>query len=465
LDKYNNDLKDFFNMKNRFFYIIIGAFLILFSSCQKEVLDQAPQASLDDQVALNNRFGVDAALLGIYDALQSNNYYGTNFTIFGDMAADNLAHVGTFPTFAQVKNRAILTDNVNITNLWDFIYRGVNRANGVIEAAPKIQDPAFNNNRAIAESRFLRALLYFDLVRSFGGVPVVVLPTRSPDPSILNVKRGTEAEVYAQILEDLNFAEQNLPDAQANRATKWAATALKTRVFLYQRNYQGVVSSAAQIAASNRFNLVANYRTIYETKNSAPEAMFEIEYNNVDGNSMAFHNWTTALGGRNEVRPTGAGSTLPTAYEVGDLRRDATIAQAGRIIDGRTITAGLGIKYFRITNGDDNIIVIRYAEVLLNQAEALVELGRMAEAVPLINQIRRRAGLAEITAGTQDEMRLVVERERRLELALEGHRWFDLKRTGRLQAVLGLTNPNAALWPIPFRETTNNPNMTQNPGY
>lgn len=452
-------------MKNRFFYTIIGALFILLMGCQKEVLNQAPQASLDDQVALNNRFGVDAALLGIYDALQSNNYYGTNFTIFSDLAADNLAHVGTFPTFAQVKNRAILTDNVNITNLWSSLYSGINRANNVIEAAPKIQDPAFNNNRAIGEARFLRALLYFDLVRSFGGVPVIVQPTRSPEPAILNVRRGTEAEVYAQILEDLNFAEQNLPDAQANRATRWAATALKTRVFLYQRNYQGVVSSAAQIAASNRFNLVANYRAIYEAKNSAPEAMFEIEYNNVDGNSMAFHNWTTALGGRNEVRPTGAGSTLPTAYETGDLRRDATIAQAGRIIDGRAITAGLGIKYFRITNGDDNIIVIRYAEVLLNQAEALIELGRMADAVPLINQIRTRAGLPNITAGTQDEMRLVVERERRVELALEGHRWFDLKRTGRLQAVLGLTNPNAALWPIPFRETTNNPNMTQNPGY
>lgn len=452
-------------MKNKFLYFL-GLLLLFLTSCQKEVLDQVPQASLDDKVALNNRFGVEAAILGIYDALQSGNYYGIRLPIFADMAADNLAHVGTFPSFAQIKNRAILTDNVEVTNMWAVIYEGINRANNVIEAAPKIQDPAFNSNRAIAEARFLRALFYFDLVRWWGGVPLVLQPTRTPDPAVLNVRRNSEAEVYAQVIEDLNFAEQNLPDVQANRATKWAAIALKSRVYLYQKNYQGVIASADQVVKSNRFNLVSNYRTLFETKNAAPESIFEIDFNSVDGNSMAFFNWPTSLGGRNEVRPTGAGSTLPTAYEANDARRAATIAQAGTVIDGRTILTGLGIKYFRIANGDDNIIVLRYAEVLLNYAEALVELNRTAEALPFINQIRRRAGLAELSASlSQDEMRLAVERERRVELALEGHRWFDLKRTGRLQAVLGLTNPNAALWPIPFRETTNNPNMTQNPGY
>jgi hypothetical protein len=452
-------------MKNKFFYLI-GLFLILLTSCQQEVLDQAPQASLDDQVALNNRFGIDAGILGIYDAVQSGNYYGIRLPIFGDMAADNLAHVGTFPSFAQIKNRAILTDNAEVVNMWSVIYSGINRANNVIDAASKIQDPAFNANRALGEARFLRALFYFDLVRLWGGVPIVLEPTRSPDPAVLNVRRNTETEVYAQIISDLNFAEQNLPDAQTNRATRWAATALKSRVFLYQRNFQGVVASAEQVIRSNRFGLVANYRSLYEAKNSSLESIFELDFNNVDQNSMAFFNWPASIGGRNEVRPTGAGSTLPNAYEANDVRRAATIAQAGTVIEGRTILAGLGIKYFRIANGDDNVIVIRHAEVLLNYAEALVELGRTSDALPVINQIRRRAGLPELSSAlSQDEMRLAVERERRVELALEGHRWFDLKRTGRLQAVLGLNNPNAALWPIPFRETTNNPNMTQNPGY
>jgi hypothetical protein len=452
--------------KNKFLYSIIGLFLLLLVSCQKEVLDQAPQANLDDATALNNRFGVDAAILGIYDAMQSNSYYGTNFTIIGDMAADNLAHVGTFPSFAQIKNRAILADNVDITNLWNLIYQGVNRANNVIEAAPKIQDPAFNVNRAVGEARFLRALFFFDLLRSFGGVPLILQPTRTPDPSVLNVKRNTEAEVYAQILEDLNFAEQNLADINLGRATKWAATALKTRVFLYQKNFQGVVTSATQIVASNRFGLIPNYRSLYEAKNSAPESMFELQYDNVDNNTLTFYHWPTGLGGRNEVRPTGAGSTLPTIYEANDLRRAATVAQAGTIINGAAITTGLGIKYFRISGRDDNVILIRYAEVLLNHAEALIELDRSAEAVPFINLIRRRAGLPDLASGlSQTEMRLAVERERRVELALEGHRWFDLKRNNRLQAVLGVANPNAALFPIPFRETINNPNITQNPGY
>ncbi|MCU0450631.1 MAG: RagB/SusD family nutrient uptake outer membrane protein [Bernardetiaceae bacterium] len=454
-------------MKNKFIYLLSVGVLWVASACQNEVLDQQPQAALANEVALNDRFGVNAGLLGIYDALQNASYYGTRWHIFGDMAADNLAHVGTFPSFAQIKNRAILPDNAEIVNGWSVIYSGINRANNVIAAAPRIQDPAFNNNQALGEARFLRALMYFDLVRTWGGVPLVLEPTTSPNPDVLNVRRATEQEVYRQVIEDLTFAEQNLPDVRPGRATRWAATALKSRVYLYTRNFQEAVNSAELIARSNRFGLVPNYRSLYETKNSAPEALLELDFNSVDQGSMAFFNWPAAIGGRNEVSPTGAGSTLPNAYEAGDLRRNASIAPTGGvIIDGRSIPAGRNIKYFRIGNGDDNIIILRYAEVLLNRAEALVELNRVDDALVFVNQVRRRAGLADLASGlSQADARLAVERERRVELALEGHRWWDLKRTGRLQAVLGVNNTNAFVWPIPLRETINNPNMQQNPGY
>jgi starch-binding outer membrane protein, SusD/RagB family len=453
-------------MKKKLFSIKYALFLAVgLFSCTR-ILEQAPQASLDTNSALNDRFGVEAGMLGIYDAMQSANYYGVRFPIFGDMWADNLAHIGTFPSFGQIKNRAILPDNAEVTNMWSIIYNGINRANNIIAAAPRIQDPAFSNNQAVAEARFLRGLFYFDLARLWGGVPIVLEPTNSPEPLLLNVARNTEQEVYRQVVEDLTFAEQNLPEVRLGRATRWAATAMLGRVQLYQRNYQTALDASQRVIASPRFGLVANYRAIYETKQAGPEAIFELDFNNVDQTSMAFFNWPAAIGGRNEVSPTGAGSTLPAAYETGDARRDATIAPAGTILNGVAVPSGRNIKYFRIANGDDNVIIIRFGEVLLNAAEALNELGRTADAIPLINRIRTRARLPELaTSLTQAEVRLALERERRVELALEGHRWFDLKRTGRLQAILNLNNANFFVWPIPLRETINNPRMQQNPGY
>jgi hypothetical protein len=348
--------------------------------------------------------------------------------------------------------------------MWHTLYRGIDRANNVLDKVPAIEDPAFTDKaRIIAEARFLRALHYFDLVRLWGGVPLILAPTTLADQS-LNVSRASVGEVYQQILADLDAAEPDLPEAASGRATKSAVKALKSRIALFRGDYPTAGALAAEIVASNRFSLVPNYRALFDTKNSA-ESIFEVQFDNVNGNSLAFYNYPVTLGGRNEVGPRGLGSTLEAAYEPGDLRKNASISPGGLVVDGRTIPAGVNIKYYRPGTGEDNVHLIRFAEVLLTHAEALARQGQLTESLVSLNKVRTRAGLEELETENQQELIDAILKERRVELAMEGHRWFDLVRTGQAQTVLGITDANKLLFPIPQRELINNPNMEQNPGY
>jgi starch-binding outer membrane protein, SusD/RagB family len=450
-------------MNNKIYIFLFAGLLGLLTSC-KDFLDQQPEASLDAQTAISNVAGARAAIIGVYGNLTAVDYYGLHYVVFADLAADNLAHNGTFPTFAQVKNRNILPDNVNTTNMWHTLYRGIDRANNVLEKVPAIEDPAFTDKaRIIAEARFLRALHYFDLVRLWGDVPLILTATKVADQS-LNVSRTPVNEVYQQILADLDAAEPDLPESAPGRATKSAVKALKSRIALFRGDYPAAGALAEEIIASNRFSLVPNYRALFDTKNSS-ESIFEVQFDNVNGNSLAFYNYPVTLGGRNEVGPRGLGSTLEAAYEPNDTRKSASISPGGIVIDGRTIPAGVNIKYFRPGTGEDNVHLIRYAEVLLTHAEALARQGNLEGSLVSLNKVRARAGLPALETDDQQALIDAILKERRIELAMEGHRWFDLIRTGQAQSVLGITDSNKLLFPIPQREIINNPNMEQNPGY
>ncbi|MBC7922607.1 MAG: RagB/SusD family nutrient uptake outer membrane protein, partial [Ferruginibacter sp.] len=215
-----------------------------------------------------------------------------------------------------------------------------------------------------------------------------------------------------------------------------------------------------------QFSLLPDYRAVFETKNSA-ESIFEVQFDAVNSNSLSFFFYPTNLGGRNEVGPRGIGSNLEAAYEAGDRRKNASISPRV-VVDGRTIPEGIGIKYYRPGTGEDNVRVIRLAEMYLTGAEALAQLDNIPGSLALLNEVRQRAGLpAILAAGVADKSALLdrIANERRVELAMEGHRWFDLIRTGKAQSVLGITDPNKLLFPIPQRETINNPVIGQNPGY
>ncbi|MBO0936090.1 RagB/SusD family nutrient uptake outer membrane protein [Fibrella sp. HMF5335] len=439
---------------------IVGlAILTTLSGCN--VLDQTPQASLDSATAINDATTAQAALYGAYNALQTANAYGTRLTLLPDLEGGNLTHTGTFPSFAQIANRSILTDNAEVTNAWNILYDGVNRVNNVIAKVPTITDPTFsadNKNFVVAEATFLRAFYYFTLVRLWGGVPIITQPTTVVS-SALQVAKSPAADVYAQINADLDKAIASLPATYAGaagkgRATKPAALAMKAKVALYQQKWADAASFAQQ--ASTGYSLVPKFTDLFEAKNTA-ESIWELQQDPTNQNSLAFFLLSTARGGRNEVRPS---TSLATSYSATDARAILTTSFDSKI------------KYYRISTQDDNIIMIRLGEVLLTRAEALNELGgdaNLATAVTLVNQIRTRAGLTPVsatTAASQSLMRDEIFLQRRLELALEGGNYFyDLVRTGRAATRLANWNPNQALWPIPNREINANPALKQNDGY
>jgi len=443
----------------------------MFSSCKKELEAQKPQASLDAGQAFTNVASVRAGLFGVYNSLQSGNYYGLQYNAFAELGGGNLSHVGTFPTYAQVANNQILTDNVNITDMYNTIYTGINNANTIIAAIPSITDAALDKDATLAELRTLRALMYFDLIRYFGGstngygqangvgVSIKITPTLT-ESDATPIARSTEAQVYTQILADLDFAiaAPTFANKITNRAGKDVANAIKARLQLYRAQWAEAETLATTVIGSTRYSLLstANYANIWLTKNSA-ESIFELDYNSADQNSIAFYYYTTATGGRNEISSSAA---LNAAHEANDVRKEINFTTTAPVSKTR--------KFTRIATGDDNVILFRLAELYLIRAEARVRQGsaqKIADGLADLNVVRVRAGLLPLVSVSQADILTAILAERRVELAHEGHRWFDLRRYN-LISTLGITQTYRALYPIPQREVLTSGNIiTQNTGY
>ena len=449
--------------------VFLAVFATLVAGCST-VEDQKPQNFLPSDAAFSSAAGARAALLGAYDALQSTNYYGRLYVVFPDLhGGTNLRWTGTFATWAAIGNRGILADNTDVTNMWLAIYSAINRANQVIDKAPGITDAAFTDkNGVLGEAHFLRAFHYFNLVRYWGGVPLKLKPTDEAKISELQLPRSTVQEVYAQILADLNQAI-TFGSASTNRFRARAAAfrALKARVHLYR--------SSVGVGLANEFNdaiveataagavlpvpataLVTPFSALFSVKNTV-ESIWEIPFDPVDNNSIAFHLLPAANGGRNEARPTAG---LQAIYAANDTRRIATTS-----VDER-------LKFFRPSTNDDHVIIFRNAEMYLIRAEAMVERNTgtdLADAVTIINALRTRATLPVYAGGVdQVSLRNEVFAQRRAELALEGHFFFDIVRTNRVAGILTtpVWDPNQALLPIPLREVLASPGiLVQNPGY
>lgn len=443
----------------------------VFSSCKKELEAQKPQASLDANGAFTNVASVRAGLFGVYNSLQSGNYYGLQYNAFAELGGGNLSHVGTFPTYAQIANNQILTDNVNITDMYNTIYNGINNANTMIAAVPNITDAALDKDATLAELRALRALMYFDLLRYFGGsndgygkangvgISLKLTPTLT-ESDANPIPRNTEAQVYTQILSDLDFAigVPTFANKITNRIGKDVANSIKARVQLYREQWADAEALATTVISSARYSLLtnANYANIWATKNSA-ESIFELDYNSADQNSIAFYYYTTATGGRNEISSS---QGLNAAHEPNDVRQAINFTTVAPLSKTR--------KFTRVATGDDNVIVFRLAEIYLIRAEARVRQGgvvKIADGLADLNIIRVRAGLTPLVSVSQADILTAILAERRVELAHEGHRWFDLRRYN-LISTLGISQAYRALYPIPQREVLTSGNViVQNTGY
>jgi hypothetical protein len=460
--------------------VSLGA--LLTASCQKETLDQQPQASLSAAGAIKDAATVNAATLGIYSGYQSGNYYGLRYQIFADLYADNMVHTGTFPSFAQIANKQILPDNTELSAMWNSMYSTINRANTVIAAVPGIADPTLVKDNALAEARTLRANVYFDLIRYWGGsktgfnqaggvgVPLILTPTLT-EADATPKPRATEAAVMGQVIADLDFAigvSTYANTAATGRVGKDYAKALRARVALYMGDYTTAQTYSNELITSGRYTLTpgATYKDIWSNKNTK-ESLWEIQYEPTNSNSIAFFYYTTATGGRNEIATS---TGLNTGHEAGDLRQAINATATG----GTTSNLKT-LKYTRVATGDDNVVMFRLSELYLIRAEARAQIGTdLVGALADVNVVRARAGLAASAAATTADLMTAILKERRIELAHEGHRFFDLKRTNLLATTLGASafgvttsdNTFRALWPIPQREVlTSGGIIAQNSGY
>ena len=375
-----------------------------------------------------------------------------------------------------------------IQGYWDGQYQQINLTNQVIQNVPGIDMDASLRSRYVAEAKFMRALAYFNLVRAYGDVPLLLHVAASAED--LNPSRSPAADVYKAIIQDLTDAGGVLPASYASvdlgRATKGAAYALLAKVQLYNKNYTAALTAAQQVTG---YSLVSDYYQMFRIAGeNGSESIFEVQCTTIPGNCDASNSqWAQVQG----VRPQfGWGFFNPTAdlenaFESGDKRKAGTILYRGQTtpsgdaIDPQASNLRYNMKAYvpnsvtKVCNygADQNVRVLRYAEVLLIQAEAANELGQTATALGYVNQIRKRAGLAALSTGlSQTAARQAIWQERRVELALEyGDRFFDLVRQGRASTVLaskGFVAGKNEVMPIPLTQITlSGGKLTQNPGY
>ncbi|OIN56065.1 RagB/SusD family nutrient uptake outer membrane protein [Arsenicibacter rosenii] len=449
----------------------------LLTGCKSGFLDLTPQSqpNADNFYRTANDFG--NAVNGAYDALQSANQYGGDFNTLLEARSDNVldndpsSNAGlryNIDRFIEPTTNTVLRDT------WGSLYTGINRTNLILDKIDAIPFDATLKARYTGEAQFIRALSYFNLVRLWGKVPLVLKAGSTADARAYI--RNEVADIYAAIEKDLTAAATNLPasysGSDVGRATSGAAKALLGKVLITEQKYTQAAQVLREVVNSNTYRLLPNVADVFTVanKNNA-EIVFAVKFRKgVGGVSEGHGLWFGTNIGDNIEK------SLRAAYAADD-KRLPLIAQIPVPSNVNVVPR----KYYDEVSATNDVgndyPVLRYADVVLLLAEALNEAGYQAngEALQLLNQIRTRAGVAAYTAAqltSQTAFRDAVLAERRLEFPLEGQRWFDLIRTGKaIDAikVTGITVPaNRLIYPIPQSEIDvyNNPGtFAQNPGY
>jgi hypothetical protein len=504
--------------------ITLIVLLVIVSSCQKKFLNVDPQGKETQVNALTDTGAANQTLAGAYNALYFGGFdkttVGFEWVMMTDVASDDADKGSTPDDFGtngagDIDNFTVNANNGIVLNVWNGHYVGIARANQAIDIITKNTAlDATTRNRLLGEARFLRGLFYFDLVRAFGGVVSV---TRVPQPSELSTDefntRATSDAIYQVIIGDFQFAVDNLPlkgdaNTSVGRANKGVAESYLAKVYLYQKNWQKAFDLTKDLIGSGLYSLVPDYKLIFREKpvngiggTNNSESIFEVETGQnttSNGVSPLFSNGQgpRGKGGWNDL---GFGFNDPTqdlsnAYEPGDTRDSATIiyvqptggANTGTLLwDGFRIPTQDSVQNPRYSykayhsptaetpaidgNKDTkpkNIRLMRYSEVLLIYAEAAAMLSNSAEATAKLNMVRARANLPA-SVGTQAN----IWKERRVELAMEQDRFFDLVRQGRAGAVMqaagkSFTVGKNEVFPIPQQIIDlSGGRLKQNPNY
>jgi starch-binding outer membrane protein, SusD/RagB family len=446
-------------MKKIIFFLFALTFTIM--SCNK-VLDVKPTDSVVAEDAIQNKAGVEHALIGSYNALQATGLYYLNAIVVGDIAADNLTHTGTMMEYGQIERKPIPAENSIVEGMWSGAYNGINCVNNILVKLPGIPDiTQAESDQYEGEALYIRALLHYYLATYFGGVPIQTQPTL--DLSHIDIARNTLAEVYAQVITDLTTAKAKLSTSKVKgRADSYAASALLAKVYLSKFQQLGdqpsaglAVTEATRVIDEGGYSLAPDYGSMFDPATNSSESIFEVVFDAQNFTRLAQYFYSRDLSGRYEFAPE---AELILSYEPADtLRFKGSVAYFG--------TQPYGYKYKDVSGGTDHVYVFRLAEMYLIRAEALAySNGDVSSIQADINTIRNRAGLANTTAATFPDLKLAIENECRHEFAFEGHRWPDLVRTRRATTVLGI-DEKYTLFPIPLSEMQTNNLMKQNNGY
>ncbi|NND35199.1 MAG: RagB/SusD family nutrient uptake outer membrane protein [Saprospiraceae bacterium] len=436
--------------------ILICSFLFLFSACD-DYLDIEPQQAISTNVALSDEQGVRTALIGTYDILLSSEHVILNSELLAD--TEDLIWTSFIVPLTELLNKNIAVSNNNVENFWIYSYRIINQANTVLDAVGVVAET--DRDAVAAELRFIRALVYFDLINMYAkpwtagnpesslGVPIVSIPA---EESLDNpeVPRNNVAEVYEFIIADLIFAKANLPEQNGVFANTYTASALLSRVYLMQEKFESASAEAARVITSGRYELLDDLSQVFNQSDNSVEDIFTIQITPQDFNPVS-NFYSGELEGGNAF--IGVTDEHLTKYDTGDLR--------AKLFYNDLQTNTRRTSKWRVNaTKDGNITTIRLAEMYLTRAEARFRTGDPAGALEDVNVIRRRAGLLSLSDVDLD----VILEERYLELIFEGHQFRDIKRTRRFFGGIPFDDPQM-IYPIPQRELDVNGALLQNEGY
>ncbi|MDP4131295.1 MAG: RagB/SusD family nutrient uptake outer membrane protein [Bacteroidota bacterium] len=497
--------------------VLIG--MLVLASCQKSFLNApttSPTPLNDPNVANDLVTGVYSSLIFI-DAGGGWNFdtHGISFIAATNIMSDD-ADKGSFPLdqpgIAELDNFTETPSNAFVAALWSGYYAGIARTNNAMNALAVTAMDSATVKRLRGEVRFIRAYYYFNLVRFFGGVPIILYVPNGPkaaDSDSTLVTRASASDVYNKVIvPDLQYAVANLPlkaQATPGRITKGAAETLLAKVYMYLGNWQEVMTLTQDVINSGQYSLVPDYASIWkqEGDNNA-ESIFEVEtgqFNNTDGGIPLYAecqgprgaggNWNNPTWPYDQTGDLGWGFCTPSlslinSYEPNDPRKAATIIFVNQdssttLWDGFKIPPGTGVQspYYNYKayhseklesffgnrdRKDKNVHILRYAEVLLMNAEAATQVG--GDAMTPLSMVRARVGLTTTSATQMD-----IWNERHIELALEHDRFFDIVRQGRAAQVMQAAGKNFVagkneLLPIPGTQIAlSGGRLTQNPNY
>lgn len=466
--------------------------MLLIMACEK-ALDKEPLGRLDAGSFFKTADDAIQVVNACYEPLLINNTNNNFLWVFGTIASDNAitGGDGSRPGILEIDLFRHTPRTQELNDYWKLNYAGIVQCNTVIDNTPSIEADDALKNRILGEALFLRAWYHFSLTQVFGEVPLI---DRIIPPEDIRVSRTPIAEIYNKIIQDCEEAAALLPvsydGSNVFRATRGAALGLMAKTYLYQKNWENVVATVVRIKALNIYGLMPDYLDNFrENTQNNMESVWEIQHENLElgvGNSI--NQWWAT-----KKLPDGYGYAEVTqdfvdAFEEGDPRLSFTVASRNddyfgtRYISSFSSTGHSPKKYLQpleeVTqkaDGDINYTAIRYAEVLLWEAEALAESGQVSEAKIPLEIVRARAralsstpevSLPEVTTSDPASLIQIIRHERRVELGFELQRFFDLVRWGIAAETLeGFITGKNEVFPIPQTEIDLNPMLIQNPGY